>query len=87
MGELIGTIIFGAIIGALARFFMKGHQPLGILWTTVLGVVGVIIGNAILSAFHYPMDTPGIDWIRWVVCTVCAIIAISIYLSLTGKKS
>ncbi|KWZ73586.1 hypothetical protein HMPREF3198_01213 [Winkia neuii] len=87
MGEIIGTIIFGAIIGALARIFMKGSQPLSILWTIILGVVGVVIGNLILGIFNYPSDTPGIDWWRWVVCTICAVIAISIYLAATGRKS
>lgn len=31
MGELIGMIIAGAIIGALARLFMKGAQPLSVV--------------------------------------------------------
>lgn len=31
MGQLIGMIIAGAIIGALARLFMKGQQNISIL--------------------------------------------------------
>ena len=31
MGSIIGTIIVGAIMGALARLFMKGSQNIGIL--------------------------------------------------------
>ena len=45
MFEIIGTIIFGGVIGALARLVMKGDQNLGILWTIILGVVGVVVGN------------------------------------------
>lgn len=37
MGQLIGMIIAGAIIGALARLFMKGQQNISILWTINLG--------------------------------------------------
>src|SRR5699024_6880218 len=44
MGELIGLIIFGAVIGALARLFMKGEQPIGVLWTIILGVLGALAG-------------------------------------------
>ena len=86
MFEIIGTIIFGGVIGALARLVMKGDQNLGILWTIILGVVGVVVGNLILGVFNYPANTPGIDWMRWIVCTVCAVVAISIYLGTVRKK-
>ena len=37
--EIIGLIIFGAVIGALARFFMKGNQNIGMVWTIILGIL------------------------------------------------
>ncbi|XCB29229.1 GlsB/YeaQ/YmgE family stress response membrane protein [Arcanobacterium hippocoleae] len=86
MLNIIGTLIFGLVIGALARLFMKGNQNLSIIATMLLGVVGVAIGNLVLGVFKYPIDTPGIDWIRWVVCIVCAVVAISIYLGIAAKK-
>ena len=45
MGELIGMIVFGGVIGALARLFMKGDQNLSVLWTIVLGAVGAFLGG------------------------------------------
>ena len=45
MGTLIGTIITGAIIGAIARFFMRGRQNISILWTIICGAVGAAIGT------------------------------------------
>ena len=45
MGTLIGTIITGAIIGAIARFFMRGRQNISLLWTIVCGAIGAAIGN------------------------------------------
>ncbi|OKL50681.1 transglycosylase [Boudabousia marimammalium] len=86
MMEIVGMVIFGGVIGALARFFMKGDQNIGTLWTIILGVVGVALGNFVLSLFSYPLDTPGIDWMRWIVCTVCAVIAISVYLGIKNRK-
>ncbi|MGV9188464.1 GlsB/YeaQ/YmgE family stress response membrane protein [Arcanobacterium canis] len=87
MGNIIGTIIFGAVIGVLARFFKKGDEGIGVLWTVLLGIVGVVVGNLLLSAFGYPANTPGIDWIRWVVCTIAAMLAIGVYLGVTGRKN
>ncbi len=85
MGELIGLIIFGAIIGALARLFMKGDQPIGVLWTIVLGVLGALAGYWITGLVGVD-DTKGIDWIRWIVSIILSVVFISIYLSMRGKK-
>ncbi|SPT76059.1 Uncharacterised protein [Arcanobacterium haemolyticum] len=84
MFNVIGTIIFGAVIGFLAKFF-KGAS-LSVAATVILGVVGVVLGNLILSAFGYPIDTRGIDWIRWIVCTLTAMVAIGIYAGSQAKK-
>jgi len=85
MGELIGLIIFGAIIGALARLFMKGEQPIGVLWTIILGVLGALAGYWITGLAGVD-DTKGIDWIRWIVSIILSVVFISIYLSMRGKK-
>ncbi|NKX92309.1 GlsB/YeaQ/YmgE family stress response membrane protein [Sanguibacter hominis ATCC BAA-789] len=85
MGELIGLIIFGAIIGALARLFMKGEQPIGVLWTIILGVLGALAGYWITGLVGVD-DTKGIDWIRWIVSIILSVVFISIYLSMRGKK-
>jgi uncharacterized membrane protein YeaQ/YmgE (transglycosylase-associated protein family) len=86
MGELIGLIIFGAVIGALARLFMKGSQPIGILWTILLGALGALAGS-FLAGLIGVEDTSGIDWIRWVISIVMAIVFISIYMGATNKSS
>lgn len=86
MGELIGLIIFGAVIGALARLFMKGDQNLGILWTIILGALGALAGYWIAGLLGVE-DTPGIDWIRWVISIIAAILFITVYLGLTNKKT
>lgn len=85
MGELIGIIVVGAVIGALARLFMKGDQNLGILWTIILGALGALAGSWVAGLLGVE-DTAGIDWIRWIISILAAILFISIYLGLTGKK-
>ncbi|WP_124054416.1 GlsB/YeaQ/YmgE family stress response membrane protein [Arcanobacterium ihumii] len=86
VANIIGTLIFGLVIGALARLFMKGNQNISILWTMLLGAVGVVVANLVLQLFNYSADTPGIDWIRWIVSTIFAVVAISIYLGARGSK-
>jgi uncharacterized membrane protein YeaQ/YmgE (transglycosylase-associated protein family) len=47
---LIGFIVAGLIIGALARLLMPGRQKIGLLWTLLLGVAGSVIGGTIANA-------------------------------------
>jgi len=85
MLSFIGMIITGAVLGALARLVMRGEQNISVLWTIVLGAVGALIGGAVASLFGVA-HTDGIDWIRWGLSLVAAIVAISVYLSVTGRK-
>lgn len=85
MGTLIGTIITGAIIGAIARFFMRGRQNISILWTIVCGGVGAAIGNWAAVQLGVAA-TAGIDWMRWILSVFAAMLTISLYLGMTGRK-
>jgi len=85
MLSFIGMIIAGAVLGALARLVMRGEQNISVLWTIVLGAVGALVGGAVASLFGVA-HTDGIDWIRWALSLVAAIVAISVYLAVTGRK-
>ncbi len=45
--DILGLIVVGLIIGALARLIKPGKQQMSILATMLLGVVGAIIGGLI----------------------------------------
>ena len=47
--QILGLIVVGLIIGALARLIKPGRQRLSILMTLVLGVVGALIGGVVAS--------------------------------------
>lgn len=85
MGELFGMLIAGAIIGALARLFMRGEQNISILWTILLGAVGAFLGGWIAGLLGVA-ETSGIDWIRWIVSIVIAMGAISVFLAVRRKR-
>jgi|1186.fasta_scaffold361004_2 uncharacterized membrane protein YeaQ/YmgE (transglycosylase-associated protein family) len=67
--HFIGWIIFGLIVGALARLLMPGRQPMGFILTCLLGIAGSFIGGYIGSAIHGgPMDaTQPAGWIGAVI--------------------
>lgn len=45
MMGILGWIIFGLVIGALAKFLMPGNDPGGFIVTTLLGIVGAVVGG------------------------------------------
>lgn len=85
MDALIGTIITGAIIGVIARFFMRGRQNISILWTIVCGAIGAAVGNWAAAQLGVAA-TAGIDWMRWILSVFAAMLTISLYLGMTGRK-
>ena len=84
--EIIGIIIAGAIIGALAKLVMPGKQAGGIIITIILGIIGVLIGYWIAGALGVE-STSGIDWLRWIISIIVSVVLIAIYGAVTGRRS
>jgi uncharacterized membrane protein YeaQ/YmgE (transglycosylase-associated protein family) len=45
LGAIIGIVVSGLIVGALARFALPGRDPLSIWKTILLGILGSILGG------------------------------------------
>lgn len=45
MFGVIGWIIFGAVVGVIAKLLMPGRDPGGFIVTTLLGVAGALLGG------------------------------------------
>ena len=86
IGEIIGTIIFGAVIGVLARLVLPGKQNISAIITVILGILGALIGYWLWGLVSDKGDTVGIDWIRWFISIAAAAILVVAYGSITGKK-
>jgi uncharacterized membrane protein YeaQ/YmgE (transglycosylase-associated protein family) len=78
---MIGFIVAGLIIGALARLFMPGRQKIGLLWTLVLGLAGSVIGGTIANA----IGTGGIFELN--VIGFCVAVLSSIALLVVAERS
>ncbi len=70
IGAIIGTIIVGAIVGALGRLILPGGQDIGIVKTIGLGVVsafivGLILGNvnAVVAIIVSALVAAGLLWL------------------------
>jgi uncharacterized membrane protein YeaQ/YmgE (transglycosylase-associated protein family) len=83
--EIIGTIIFGAVIGVLARIVLPGKQPYGFIVMILLGIAGALIGYWLWGLLGGG-NTFGIDWIRWVISVAAAAILSLGYSAITRRS-
>jgi uncharacterized membrane protein YeaQ/YmgE (transglycosylase-associated protein family) len=43
--HIIGWIVFGLVVGIVAKFLMPGRDPGGFIVTAILGIVGAVVGG------------------------------------------
>ena len=80
---LIVTIIVGFIVGLIARAILPGNQSMGLIMTTILGIVGALLasyGGGLLGL--YPPGSP----VGWIASVVGAIVVLWIYGMVTKKS-
>ena len=65
--ELIGTLIVGLVVGAIARFVLPGEQKMGWILTCVLGIGGALAAGFIGQALGWYQAGQGAGWIASVV--------------------
>ncbi len=61
--SILWMIIFGAIVGAIAKLIMPGKDPGGIIVTIILGILGSVVGGFLLGLILPGRDTGTAGWI------------------------
>lgn len=80
---ILGWIVFGLVIGALAKLLMPGKDPGGIIVTMLLGIVGSVLGGFLGQTLG--LDGPG-DAAGFVMSLLGAILLLVIYRMATGNR-
>ena len=70
MSGIIGTIVLGLIVGAIARFLLPGEQKMGWILTCVLGIAGSFLAGFIGQALGWYQVGQTAGWIASVVGAV-----------------
>jgi uncharacterized membrane protein YeaQ/YmgE (transglycosylase-associated protein family) len=74
---MIGFIVAGLIIGALARLVRPGKQNLSVLMTLLLGLAGSVIGGIVANLLGTG-DIFELNFIGFVVAVIAAVILIGV---------
>lgn len=80
---VIGTIIIGFFVGLVARFIKPGKDSMGFILTTLLGIVGALIGSYLGQIFgFYQVGEP----VGFIGAVIGAIIALAVLKLVAGKN-
>jgi uncharacterized membrane protein YeaQ/YmgE (transglycosylase-associated protein family) len=81
---ILGWILFGLVVGIVAKVLMPGRDPGGIIVTIVLGIVGALVGGFIGQALN--LYEPG-EPAGFVGATLGAILVLWLYRIATRRRS
>lgn len=81
---VIGWIVFGLIVGIVAKFLMPGRDPGGFVVTAVLGIVGALLGGYLGRAMGWYREGEPAGFI---VAVIGAIIVLALYRLLIGRRA
>jgi uncharacterized membrane protein YeaQ/YmgE (transglycosylase-associated protein family) len=85
MFTLIGWLIFGGVVGAIAKLLMPGKDPGGCLATIALGILGSVVGGLVVG-----LIVPGrsmLDPTGWIGSILGAILLLWLYRRWAGAKA
>jgi uncharacterized membrane protein YeaQ/YmgE (transglycosylase-associated protein family) len=84
---IIAFIILGLIAGAIAKAILPGDDPGGIIVTTIIGVVGALLGGFVAAALFGadPLDE-FFDISSWLTAIVGSIVLLLIYRAVVGRR-
>jgi uncharacterized membrane protein YeaQ/YmgE (transglycosylase-associated protein family) len=73
---ILSWIVFGLVVGIIAKLLMPGRDPGGFIVTILLGIAGALVGGFVGRAmgFYGPGQSAG-----WLISILGAIILLALY--------
>jgi uncharacterized membrane protein YeaQ/YmgE (transglycosylase-associated protein family) len=81
--DILLWILFGLVVGVVAKFLMPGPNPGGLIMTTILGIVGAVVGAWIgrVLGFYGAGQPAG-----FVMAVIGAILVLVVYHFVTSRS-
>ena len=83
---MIGFIVAGLIIGALARLIKPGRQNLSVFMTLLLGLVGSVIGGVVANLLGTG-DIFELNILGFIVAVIAAVVLIGVAEGAAGSRA
>ncbi len=85
IASIIALLLMGLIVGVVARMLVPGHEPGGLVVTTIIGVAGAVLGGYLASKVLNQSGTLGFNLYTFVVGLVGAVILLVVYHAVNGS--
>ncbi len=84
---IIGWILLGLLAGIIAKAILPGDDPGGFIVTTIIGIVGALVGGLIARALGIgdPIDE-FFDISTWIAAIIGSIVLLAIYRMVVGRR-
>ena len=82
--HIIGWIVFGLVVGIVAKFLMPGRDPGGFVITAILGIVGALVGGFVGRVIGLYGDG---DPVGFIMAVVGSIIVLAVYRFTMGRTA
>ena len=82
--SILGWILFGLIVGALAKLVMPGRDPGGIIVTMLLGIAGAVLGGFLGRAMGWYQEGEAAGF---VVAFLGAVLLLFLYRMMVGRRT
>ena len=84
MTGIIGTLIIGLVVGAIAKFLMPGRDPGGCIITILLGIAGAFVAGFLgrVLGWYEPGQPAG-----FIASVIGAMLLLLIYRLIIGRRS
>ncbi|MGZ7032208.1 MAG: GlsB/YeaQ/YmgE family stress response membrane protein [Thermoanaerobaculia bacterium] len=81
--NIIGWLLFGLVIGAIAKFLMPGRDPGGWIVTILLGIAGSFVGGFLATTLLGRQEqTAG-----WIGSIIGALVLLFVYRLIVGRRT
>jgi uncharacterized membrane protein YeaQ/YmgE (transglycosylase-associated protein family) len=83
---IIAWIVLGLLAGIIAKFLLPGDDPGGIIVTTIIGIVGAILGGLVAKALGFgdPIDE-FFDISTWIAAIIGSLVLLVAYRAVAGR--
>ena len=83
---ILAFIILGLLAGLIAKALLPGSDPGGLIITTIIGIVGALLGGFLAAALFgaHPLDE-FFDISTWITAIVGAILLLAIYRAVVNR--
>ncbi|HVR38104.1 MAG TPA: GlsB/YeaQ/YmgE family stress response membrane protein [Thermoanaerobaculia bacterium] len=82
--NILGWILFGLIVGAIAKFLMPGRDPGGWIVTILLGVAGSFVGGFLATTL---LGRGGDSTAGWIGSIIGAMVLLFVYRLIAGRRT